>query len=174
MTAYYNEIDPKAVAWLRQLIKQGSIADGIVDDRSILDVESVDLKGFTQHHFFAGIGGWSHALRLAGWPDDRPVWTASLPCQPFSCAGNQLGKLDERHILPHFIDLFKQCRPDLCFGEQVEGAIRHGWLDDLYTEMEGEGYSCGASIIGAHSVNAPHQRQRLYWTAIRMEDVASS
>ena len=94
MPAYYNEFDQFAAAWLRELIKDGLIADGIVDDRSILDVESKDLEGFTQHHFFAGIGGWSYALRLAGWPDDRHVCTASLPCQPFSVAGQNLGKDD--------------------------------------------------------------------------------
>jgi len=75
MAAYYNEIDPHAAAWLRELIAGGFIADGEVDERSVLDVFPSDLKGFTQHHFFAGIGGWSLALRLAGWPDDRPVWT---------------------------------------------------------------------------------------------------
>ena len=92
MTAYYNEFDPKAAAWLRQLIINGDIADGTVDERSIIEVEASDLEGFTQHHFFAGVGVWSYALRNAGWGDDRPVATASLPCQPFSAAGNQKGK----------------------------------------------------------------------------------
>ena len=81
---YYNENDPELVAWLRELIREGAIAPGIVDDRSILDVQPADLQGFRQAHFFAGIGGWSLALRLAGWPDDRLVFTGSCPCQPFS------------------------------------------------------------------------------------------
>ena len=85
--SYYNEIDPKAAAWLRELIAAGLIAPGDVDERSIADVRPDDLAGYGQHHFFAGIGGWSYALRLAGWPDDRPVWTGSCPCQPFSAAG---------------------------------------------------------------------------------------
>ena len=112
MTAYYNEFDPKAAAWLKQLIKNGDIAPGEVDERSITDVTASDLAGFTQHHFFAGIGVWSYALRNAGWTDDRPVCTASLPCQPFSTAGNQLGKKDERHLLPHFLELVGQCKFD--------------------------------------------------------------
>ena len=78
MTAYYNEINPYAAQWLRNLIDEGQIAPGVVDDRSIEDVRPSDLEGFEQCHFFAGIGGWSRALRLAGWPDDRPVWTLSL------------------------------------------------------------------------------------------------
>lgn len=87
MTAYYNEIDPFAAAWLRRLIARGLIAPGDVDTRSITDVRADDLVSYVQCHFFAGIGGWSLALRLAGWPDDRPVWTGSCPCQPFSGAG---------------------------------------------------------------------------------------
>lgn len=166
MTAYYNEFDPFAVQWLRELIKEGVIADGIVDDRSILEVDAKDLEGFNQHHFFAGIGGWSYALRLAGWSDSRPVCTASLPCQPFSVAGQNLGKDDERHLLPHFMQLVRDYgKFDTIMGEQVEGAVRHGWLDDLQTNMEAEGYSTGAVVLGAHSVYAPHQRQRLYWVA---------
>lgn len=163
--AYYNEIDPKAAAWLRQLINDGRIADGVVDERSIIDVEPREVKEFTQCHWFAGIGGWSYALRLAGIPDDYPVWTASLPCQPFSVAGLCKGKQDERHLLPHYLELVRQCKPNIQFGEQVEGAIRHGWIDDLQTTMEAEGYAVGHCVLGAHSVGSFHQRQRLYWVA---------
>lgn len=69
---YYNEFDPKVVDLLWELIDMGMIGRGIVDDRSIIDVDYRDLYGFDQHHFFAGIGGWSYALRLAGWPDEFP------------------------------------------------------------------------------------------------------
>ncbi len=81
--AYYNEIDPFAAAWLRKLIEAGHVADGEVDERDIRDVHPADLRGFAQVHMVAGIGGWSRALRLASWGDDRPVWTGSCPCQPF-------------------------------------------------------------------------------------------
>ncbi len=165
MTAYYNEFDPKTAAWLRQLVKNGDIADGVVDERDVRDVEPKDLDGFTQCHFFAGIGVWSYALRRAGWSDDRPVWTASLPCQPFSAAGKQKGKEDERHLLPHYIKLVRQCKPDVQFGEQVPGAVRHGWLDDLYDEMERENYAVGATVLTAAGAGLPHIRQRLYWVA---------
>lgn len=169
MSAYYNEWDKKTADWLRELIKQKLIADGEVDERSIADVSADDIRRFDQCHFFAGIGGWSYALRLAGLPDNFSCWTASLPCQPFSVAGKGLGKDDERHLLPHFLELVRQCKPSIVFGEQVKGAIKHEWLDDLYTEMEASNYALGSAIIGAHSVGAPHIRQRIYWCAANID-----
>lgn len=124
MTAYYNENDPKAAAWLRELIKEGHIAAGDVDERSIEDVLPNDIIGYNQCHFFAGIGGWSLALRTAGWPDDRPVWTGSCPCQPFSAAGKGGGVDDPRHLWPAWQWLIDQCRPPILFGEQVASK---GW-----------------------------------------------
>lgn len=167
---YYNEYDPKTAAWLRELIRVGAIPDGHVDERSIAEVSPDDLRGFTQCHFFAGIGGWSLALQLAGWSSDRPVWTGSCPCQPFSAAGKGLGAADERHLWPVFFELIRQCRPEHVFGEQVASAIGHGWLDGVSADLEAEGYACGATVLGAHSVGAPHIRQRLYWVASSSAD----
>jgi DNA (cytosine-5)-methyltransferase 1 len=162
---YYNEFDPKAAAWLRELIKQKLIPNGIVDERSITEIKPNELTEYTQCHFFAGIGGWSLGLQLAGWPEDRSVWTGSCPCQPFSSAGKKLAQADERHLWPVFFNLIRQCRPDVVFGEQVASAIGKGWLDGVSADMESENYACGAAVLGAHSVGAPHIRQRLYWVA---------
>ncbi|MBS1371466.1 MAG: DNA cytosine methyltransferase [Lentisphaeria bacterium] len=170
---YYNEFDPDAAAQLRELIAAGLIPPGDVDERSITDVQADDLRGYAQCHFFAGIGGWSLALRLAGWPDERPVWTGSCPCQPFSTAGKQRGTRDERDLWPVFAELIRQRRPDRVFGEQVENAIRHGWLDRVYADMEAENYAVGAAVLGAHSVGAPHRRLRLYWGGVRVDDAES-
>lgn len=164
LRAYYNEFDPKAAAWLRQLIINGNITPGEVDERSITEVKPEDLRGFDRCHFFAGIGTWDYCLNQAGW-GERPIWTASLPCQPFSAAGKGLGKSDERHLLPHFLELVRECKPYTIAGEQVERAIAYGWLDDLQANMEAEGYAVGHCVLGAHSVNALHIRQRLYWVA---------
>jgi DNA (cytosine-5)-methyltransferase 1 len=165
MTAYYNEIDPYAAQWLRNLIDAGHIARGDVDERSIIDVKPDDLRGYTQCHFFAGVGGWSVALRLAAWPDDRPVWTGSCPCQPFSAAGAGKAADDERHLWPAWFSLIKKCKPAIVLGEQVEAAIGWGWLDLVFADLEAEGYACGASVLPACSVGAPHIRNRLWFVA---------
>lgn len=163
MTAYYNEIDPFAAAWLRELIKAGHIAPGDVDERSIEDVTPDDLRSYTQAHFFAGIGVWSHALRRAGWPDDRPVWTGSCPCQPFSAAGQGGGFADERHLWPAFHHLIRERRPPVVLGEQVASKDGLAWLDLVSTDMEATGYSGGAVDLCAAGVGAPHIRQRQWF-----------
>lgn len=165
MTAYYNEIDPFAAQWLRNLIAKNLIAPGDVDERSILDVAPDDLRGYTQCHFFAGIGVWSHALRRAGWSDDRPVWTGSCPCQPFSSAGVGAGFADERHLWPAFHWLIAQSRPDTVLGEQVGGKPGDGWFDLVRTDLEASGFACGISEICAAGVGAPHNRPRNFWVA---------
>lgn len=165
MAAYYNEFDKKAAAWLRELIKAGHIADGDVDERSIEDVVPSELTGYTQCHFFAGIGVWSYALRQARWPDDRPVWTGSCPCQPFSAAGKGGGFDDERHLWPAFHHLISQCRPGVVFGEQVASKDGLAWLDLVQADLEGTGYAVGAVDTCAAGFGAPHIRQRLYWVA---------
>ena len=170
MVSYYNEIDPYAAQWLRNLIDSKLIAEGDVDDRSIRDVAAADLHGYTQCHFFAGIGVWSYALRLAGWPDDRPVWTGSCPCQPFSAAGKGAGFADERHLWPEFHRLISECRPPVVFGEQVASKDGLGWLDIVQSDMEASGYAFGAADLCAAGVGAPHIRQRLWFVGERLAD----
>ena len=162
---FLNEYEPYAAQWLRNLYPEAT-----VDERSITEITGADCGD--ESHFFAGIGGWPYALALAGWPAGRPVWTGSCPCQPFSAAGKRQGQADERHLWPAWFRLIRERRPATIFGEQVEGAVGHGWLDGVFTDMEAEGYACGAVVLGAHSVGAPHIRQRLYWVAERLDDPA--
>jgi len=163
VTDYYNEIDPAAAQWLRNLIDAGHLTPGYVDERSIEDVYPSDLRGFTQCHFFAGIGVWAYALRQAGWPSDRPVWTGSCPCQPFSAAGKGAGFDDERHLWPAFHHLIKECKPATVIGEQVASKDADSWIDLVHTDLEALGYAFGAIPYPSASVGSPHIRDRLYW-----------
>ena len=178
MVAYYNENDPKTAKWLRQLIEQKLIADGDVDERDIRDVKAEEIRGYTQHHFFAGIGGWSLALRQAGWPDDRPVITGSCPCQPFSSAGKKDGTKDKRHLWPEMFRLItglpESKRPPTIFGEQVAQKAGQAWFDALQADLARENYAAGLVVFPACSVGAPHLRQRLYWFADYVDDSDST
>lgn len=162
---YYNEYDAGAAAWLRELINQNLIPYGHVDTRSITEVKPDELKSYAQCHFFAGIGGWPYALQLAGWPADRPVWTGSCPCQPFSVAGKGKGVADERHLWPVFAELIRACKPPTVFGEQVASKAGRDWLAGVFADLEGMGYQRAGADLCAAGIGAPHIRQRLFWVA---------
>ncbi|GJE01461.1 hypothetical protein GMJLKIPL_3392 [Methylobacterium isbiliense] len=165
MRAYYNEVDPYAAAWIRNLIAAGHVCPGDVDERDIRDVRPGDLAGYTRCHFFAGIAVWDYALGLAGWPAERPVWIGSCPCQPFSKAGRGEGFADERHLWPAWHHLIRERRPATILGEQVAGVDGLAWLDLVSADMEGEGYALAAADMPAAGVGAPHIRQRLWFVA---------
>jgi DNA (cytosine-5)-methyltransferase 1 len=167
LTVYYNENDAFCASWLRELIKRGLIAPGDVDERDIRDVRPSELVGYTQHHWFAGIGTWSYALRRAGWSDDRSVWTASCPCQPFSAIGRREGFADERHLWPTLFHLVEECRPGTLFGEQVGSKDGLAWLDLVRADVEGAAYAFAPFNLAACGVGAPHIRQRMYFVADR-------
>jgi DNA (cytosine-5)-methyltransferase 1 len=162
---YYNENNPDAAAWLRELIRADHIAPGFVDERSIVDVKADKLGQYTQCHFFAGIGGWPLALRLAGWPDERRAWTGSCPCQPFSQIGKRQLDKDARNLWPALRGAIKIGKPTIVFGEQVASKDGRIWLSGIRTDLEAMGYEVGAADLCAAGVSAPHMRQRLYWMA---------
>ncbi|WP_083484517.1 DNA cytosine methyltransferase [Loktanella sp. 3ANDIMAR09] len=170
MTVYYNENDDFAASWLKSLISKGLIAPGDVDNRSIEDVAADDLKGYNQCHFFAGIGGWSYALRLAGWPDEKPVWTGSCPCQPFSQSGSGNAFDDDRHLFPVWQRLIEVCAPSIVFGEQSASPLGRSWFSGVRSEMESLGYAVGGADLCAAGVGSAHIRQRLYFVAVADAD----
>lgn len=166
MTTFYNELEPFAVAWLRNLAAAGHISPGRIDGRSIKDVQAADLTEHTRAHFFAGVGGWERALDLAGVPADLPVWTGSCPCQPFSSAGAKRGTADERHLWPVWRRLIDQCKPAVIFGEQVASPLGRTWLAAVRADLEALGYVVGAADLCAAGAGAPHIRQRLWFGAV--------
>lgn len=163
MTVLYNEIDPDAAKCLRNLIDGGLIAPGYVDERSIVDFDPDELAAYTQCHFFAGIGGWPLALQIAGWPDWRPVWTGSCPCQPGSVAGRQLGFADPRHLWPTWCKLISKRRPATIFGEQV--AAWAAWIALVRSDLEAMDYAMGAMPIEAACAGGHQLRDRYFFVA---------
>lgn len=157
---YFNEHDPLAAAWLRELYPGAT-----VDERSIADVRGADCDQHDHVALFAGIGGWQYALELAEWNSARPVWTGSCPCQPFSVAGKGRGVADERHLWPEMRRLIEECCPPVVFGEQVASRAGREWLAGVRADLEALGYAVGCADLCAASVGAPHIRQRLFWVA---------
>jgi len=170
---YYNNNDPFCCQWIENLIDAGVLPDGKVSSRDIRDIPPSDLEGYDQCHFFAGIGGWVHALWLAGWPRSKPIWTGSCPCQPFSIAGKGAGLEDPRHLWPAFRWLIAKCKPEAIVGEQVDGPAGINWCAGIYDDLEALGYNTPKDEHGQHelyslpacSVGAPHIRSRLFWVA---------
>ena len=167
--ALYNEIEPHAAAWLRNLIALGELPDGVVDERSIVDVRRDDLAGCDELHFFAGIGVWARAVAEAERASNRrlarPLFTGSCPCQPLSSAGQRKGHVDERHLWPAFHRLIAERRPATIFGEQVASKDGREWMAAVRHDLEASGYAVGTAILPAAGVGAPHLRYRLFFVA---------
>ena len=87
--------------------------------------------------------------------------TGGFPCQPFSVAGKQEGKEDDRYLWPEMLRLIKECRPTWVIGENVAGIVKMA-LDDVLASLEAEGYAVRPFIIPACAVNAPHRRDRVW------------
>lgn len=167
---YYNEIDPGCRKWLRALVQDGLIPDGYIDNRPIQEVRAHELTraGLRQCHFFAGLGGWPLAFRIAGIPDDDEWWSGSCPCQPFSSAGDQVGFADPRHLFPTWRRLIARCGPPRVAGEQVASGLGREWLARVRLEMATLGYATRGADLCSASVGAPNKRQRLFWLAEAM------
>ena len=163
--ALYSDFEPFVAEWLRRLVSGGMLPPGDVKDEDVRALAPETLTPYRQVHLFAGIGGWPLALQMAGWPEDRPVWTMSLPCQPFSTAGSRHGTADSRHLWPTARRLISECAPPVVFGEQVASALGRDWMSAVRADLEGMGYAVGIADLCAAGVGAPHIRQRLFWVA---------
>jgi DNA (cytosine-5)-methyltransferase 1 len=165
----YNEIEPHAAAWIRNLIALGELPDGVVDERSIVDVRGDDLDGCDEVHFFAGIGVWARAVaeaeRASNYRLRRPLATGSCPCQPLSSAGQRKGHVDERHLWPAFHRLITERRFATVLGEQVAGKDGREWMSAVRHDLEASGYAVGCAVLPAGGYGAPHIRYRMFFVA---------
>jgi len=87
--------------------------------------------------------------------------TGGFPCQPFSQAGERRGEEDDRALWPEMFRVIKEARPDFVLAENVAGLINMA-LDDVLSQLEGEGYTTGAVVLPACSLSAPHRRDRVW------------
>jgi DNA (cytosine-5)-methyltransferase 1 len=163
--AFYNDTDEYCCTWLENLISARIIPYGVVDPTPIQKLKPATLAKFTQVHLFAGMGGWAYALRLAGWPDAKPVWTGSCPCQPFSVAGKRKAQKDSRHLWPFMYRLIRASNPPVCFGEQVASTDGRLWLSRVRSDLEAGGYATGLANLCAAGISAPHLRNRYFFVA---------
>jgi len=84
-----------------------------------------------------------------------------IPCQPFSLAGKQKGKEDDRHLWPYMYEIVKSKKPTWVIVENVGGFVNVA-LDDVCLDLETQGYATQSFIIPACSVEAPHKRDRIW------------
>jgi len=87
--------------------------------------------------------------------------TGGFPCQPFSVAGKQLGNKDDRAIWPQMLRVIREARPAWVIGENVSGIITME-LDNVLSDLEGEGYTTQTLVIPAAGVDAKHRRERVW------------
>lgn len=102
------------------------------------------------------------------WASAVDIVVGGFPCQPYSLAGNRLGKEDPRHLWPEMLRAVKQIKPRWIVGENVYGLLNwNGGLvfDEIQSDLENEGYKVLAVILPAVAVNAPHLRNRIWFVA---------
>jgi DNA (cytosine-5)-methyltransferase 1 len=143
-----------------------------------------EWAGLSRPVLFCDIEPWSRKVLRKHWPDvpiaedvkelandpnglipdtdpRRTILTAGYPCQPFSLAGERRGTEDDRHIWPYILSIVQRKRPSWCVFENVYGHVSMG-LDEVLSNLEGQGYATRPFIVPACATDAPHRRDRVW------------
>jgi DNA (cytosine-5)-methyltransferase 1 len=112
------------------------------------------------HHFSAS--PWKGIELLAG----------GVPCPPFSKAGKQLGKDDERDLFPTALRLADECKPQAIMLENVRGFLDPVFADyriKLVADLKKLGYHAELKLLNAKDFGVPQLRPRVVLVAMRSE-----
>ena len=106
---------------------------------------------------------WTDAKTFNGrpWRGIVHCILATYPCQPFSCAGKQLGRKDPRHLWPHIRRIIGEAQPAMVFIENVRAHLRNGFRQVCH-DLRKLGYETRAGLFSAEEMGAPHERVRLF------------
>jgi DNA (cytosine-5)-methyltransferase 1 len=121
-------------------------------------------------HYWPGATSYANIKEtdFSSWNGRIDVLSGGFPCQPYSSAGKRLGKEDERHLWPEMLRSIREIQPSWVVGENVRGLTNwSGGLvfDEVQADLEAEGYDILPFLLPAAGVNAPHQRDRIWFIA---------
>lgn len=114
-----------------------------------------DIRTLTQEAFYERTG--MHTVDII---------SGGFPCQPFSVAGKQKGKEDDRYLWPEMLRVVRELAPRWVVGENVPGILRLA-AADVIESLEREGYHAVVFDFEAAAVGAPHRRERIAFVAHR-------
>lgn len=96
-----------------------------------------------------------------------------VPCPPFSIAGHQLGRDDERDLFPEVIRLAEELRPRALMIENVRGLLSKkfdSYRAEIVAELELLGFElCGWELFNSAHFGVPQARLRSILVAMRPE-----